>query len=145
MLSQSIAAIAVAAALSASAAAAQQTSSARPDEPITLTGCVSSTRAGSGEFTFTDPASGGKYRLTGKSVRKFAGQMVEIVGGGRGKRLSVRGGLWPSPNIAGQVGAIDPATASIARQPGGAASGAAEPTLPEFNVVRVRGVDGSCR
>jgi hypothetical protein len=52
--------------------------------------------------------------------------------------------LWPSPNVAGQAGAIDPAQASIARQPGGAASGAGM-ELPELRVVSVRGIDGSCR
>jgi hypothetical protein len=52
--------------------------------------------------------------------------------------------LWPSPNVAGQAGAIDPAQASIARQPGGAASGTGGIELPEFRVVSVRGIDGSC-
>jgi hypothetical protein len=90
-----------------------------------------------------DESGGTRYRLTGKSVRKYAGRMVRLIGGPGGKKLSIRGGLWPSPNIAG--GALDPAQASIARQPGGAASGSGGIELPEFRVTSVRGVEGSCR
>ena len=97
----------------------------------------------SGSFTFNESA-GGRYRLTGKSVRKYAGRMVRLVGGPQGKKLSIRGGLWPSPNVAAQAGAIDPAQASIARQPGGT-SGTGGFDLPEFRVVSVRGVDGACK
>jgi hypothetical protein len=71
--------------------------------------------------------------------------MVRLVGGPQGKRLSISGGLWPSPNVAAQAGAIDAAEASIARQPGGAASGTGGANLPEFRVVSVRSIDGSCR
>jgi hypothetical protein len=119
-------------------------SSRESRSPVELVGCVSDDPGASGAFTF-DESGGGKYRLTGKSVRKYAGRMVRLVGGPQGKRLSIRGGLWPSPNVAAQAGAIDPAQASIARQPGGAASGTGGVDLPEFRVVSVRGVDGSCR
>jgi hypothetical protein len=112
--------------------------------PVELVGCVSDDPGASGAFTF-DESSGGKYRLTGKSVRKYAGQMVRLIGGPQGKRLSISGGLWPSPNVAAQAGAIDPAEASIARQRGGAASGTGGVDLPEFRVVSIRGVDGACR
>jgi hypothetical protein len=112
---------------------------------VELVGCVSSDPGASGAFTL-DESGGGKYRLTGKSVRKYAGRMVRLVGGPQGKRLSIRGGLWPSPNVAAQAGAIDSAQASIARQPGGAASGTgAAGDLPEFRVASVRGMEGSCR
>jgi hypothetical protein len=130
------------------AAAAQQTAQTPPSPPapprsaVELVGCVSDDPGASGSFTL-DESGGGKYRLTGKSVRKYAGRMVRLVGGPQGKRLSIRGGLWPSPNLAGQAGAIDTAQASIARQPGGAASGASD--LPEFRVASVRRIDGSCR
>jgi hypothetical protein len=115
-------------------------------KPIELTGCVSGQPAADGAFTFTDTASGGKYRLTGKKMQKYAGQMVAVVSG-PGKKLTVGGGLWPSANAAGQAGALDPAQESIARQPGGGAqrSSAGEAELPPFNVVRVRTVDGVCR
>ena len=39
---------------------------------------------------------------------------------------------------------MDPAQASIARQRGGEAAGTGGFNLPEFRVVSVRGVDGSC-
>ena len=113
--------------------------------PVELVGCVSEDPGTSGAFTLNESA-GGTYRLTGKSVRKYAGRMVRLVGGPQGKKkLSIRGGLWPSPNVAAQAGAIDPAEASIARQPGGAAAGTGGFNLPEFRVVSVRGVDGSCQ
>lgn len=126
------------------AAAAQTPPSSPSSSRVELVGCVSNDPGASGAFTLDD-SSGGKYRLTGKSVRKYAGRMVRLIGGPQGKRLSIRGGLWPSPNVAAQAGAIDPAQASIARQPGGAASGTGGVDLPEFRVVSVRGVDGSCR
>ena len=128
----------------ASAAQTPPASSGTSRSSVELVGCVSDDPSASGAFTF-DESGGGKYRLTGKSVRKYAGRMVRLVGGPQGKRLSIRGGLWPSPNVAAQAGAIDPAQASIARQPGGAASGTGGVDLPEFRVVSVRGVDGSCR
>ena len=112
--------------------------------PSTLTGCVSDSPLPNGEFTFTDGVTGSKFRLTGKGIRQWAGQQVEIVSGPN-KKLSVKGGLYPSPNIAGQAGAIDPAQAAIARQPGGAASGTGGVDLPEFRVARVRAAGGSCR
>jgi hypothetical protein len=82
--------------------------------------------------------------LNGKGVRKYAGQRVTLVADPSRKRLRVRFGLWPSPNAAAQAGALDPAQESIARQPGGSASGA-ESKLPELKVVRMRSADGACR
>jgi hypothetical protein len=125
-------------------AAAQSPPPPSNSSRVELVGCVSDDPGASGAFTL-DESGGSKYRLTGKSVRKYAGRMVRLVGGPQGKRLSIRGGLWPSPNVAAQAGAIDSAQASIARQPGGAASGSGGVDLPEFRVVSVRGVDGSCR
>jgi hypothetical protein len=91
--------------------------------PVELVGCVSNQPGASGAFTF-DESSGSKYKLTGKSVRKYAGQMVRLVGGPQGRKLSVSGGLWPSP--------------------GGGGAGVGSINLPEFRVVSVRTVDGSC-
>jgi hypothetical protein len=110
--------------------------------PVELVGCVSDKPGASGSFTF-DESGGSKYRLTGKSVRKYAGQMVRLAGGPQGGKLSVSGGLWPSANVAGQAGAIDGAKESIGRQPGGGGSGTGA-NLPEFRVVSVRTIDGSC-
>lgn len=126
---------------------AQQTrpSSSGARTSVELTGCISGDPAASGAFTFIDATSGGKYRLTGKGIGKYAGQMVRVMGSPPGKRLSIRGGLWPSPNVAAQAGAIDPAQASIARQPGGTGAATGGNELPEFRVVSVRGVHGACR
>jgi hypothetical protein len=133
----------VSATAAAAAASAQSTSSSATERsPIELVGCVSRDPGASGSFML-DESSGARYRLTGKSVRKYAGRMVHLIGGPNSKKLAIRGGLWPSPNIAG--GALDPAQASIARQPGGAAAGAGGIELPEFRVTSVRGVEGSCR
>jgi hypothetical protein len=128
------------------AVAAQTTppSSGGSRSSVELVGCVSNDPGASGSFTL-DESSGSRYRLTGKSVRKYAGRMVRLVGGPQGRRLSIRGGLWPSPNVAAQAGAMDPAQASIARQPGGAASGTGGADLPEFRVTSVRSMEGSCR
>lgn len=111
---------------------------------MTLTGCVSP-RPASGNFTFT-AKDGTKYRLTGKNFKKYAGEEVEIVGG-EGKKLTVKGGLQPSPNAAAQAGAIDPGQAAIASQPGGTATGTGTGAieLPMFRVNRVRGLGGSCQ
>ena len=128
------------------AIAAQEPRTAPPKTPaaLELTGCISGDPGASGSFTFLDATSGGRYRLTGKSVRKYAGRMVHLVGGPQGKGLSVRGGLWPSPNVAAQAGAIDPTQAVIARVPGGTGAGTGGNELPEFRVASVRRADGSC-
>jgi len=146
-MQKSIAAACLAVLFASAVAIAQTPKSSSKDKettPSTLTGCVSESPLPSGEFTFTDGVTGSKYRLTGKGIRQWAGQQVEIVSGPN-KKLSVKGGLYPSPNIAGQAGAIDPAQAAIARQPGGAASGTGGVDLPEFRVARVRAAGGSCR
>jgi hypothetical protein len=127
-------------------AAAQQSPDSKPpakNEPIALTGCISTSPSGTGAYTFQEN-EGAKYRLSGKGVRKFAGQKVEIVGGSP-KGFTIRGGLLPSPNIAAQAGALDPAQVAIASQPGGSATAGTGTELPEFRVARVRVVDGSCR
>jgi hypothetical protein len=132
--------------LSVTVAAAQNppASSGTSRSSVELVGCVSNEPGASGSFTFAE-SGGSKYRLTGKSVRKYAGRMVRVVGGPQGKKLSINTGLWPSPNVAAQAGATDPAEASIARQPGGAASGTGTMDLPEFRVATVRAAEGACR
>jgi len=139
-----IAIAAVVSLLLASSAHAQQNAN-QTAKPVELTGCISGQPAAGGTYTLTD-AQGGKYRLTGKKMQKYAGQMVAVVGG-PSKKLSVSGGLWPSPNAAGQAGGLDPAQESIARQPGGSTrpAGPGAVPLPEFNVVRVRAVEGACK
>jgi hypothetical protein len=139
-------AAALAAIISLPAAAQQQGTASRPSDknsPIALTGCVSPAPGATGAFTFQE-TDGAKYRLSGKGMRKFAGQKVEIVGGSP-KGFTIRGGLLPSPNIAAQAGALDPAQVAIASQPGGTATAGTGVDLPEFRVARVRGLDGACQ
>lgn len=111
--------------------------------PIVLSGCVSRDSATPTSVTFSD-TGGAKYRLSGVSVKKYVGQRVELVGG-PGRRLSIRGGLVPSANVAAQAGYMDPAQAAVAGMPGGANSGTGDVVLPEFRVTRVRALDGSCQ
>ena len=128
------------------AVSAQDARTPAKDTPkkIQLNGCISRDTKMPGQFNFLDDQSGGRYRLTGKNLRKFVGQRVEIVGGPPGKGVTFRTGLWPSPNVAAQAGAMDPAQAAIARMPGGAADAPGATQLPEFHVTRLRGVEGSC-
>src|SRR6185295_1089400 len=109
-----------------------------------LNGCISPDGTRPGQFNFLDGDSGGRYHLTGKNLKKFVGQRVEIVGGPPGKGVTFKTGLWPSPNVSAQAGAIDPAKAAIARMPGGAADAPGASPLPEFHVTRLRGVEGGC-
>ena len=111
--------------------------------PLTLTGCVSRSGVTPVTFTFADASTGNKYRLSGASVRKYAGQRVVIVGGPE-RRLTIRGGLYPSPNAAAQAGNQDPVQAAIANLPGGSNSGTGSAELPTFRVTRVRAAGGSC-
>jgi hypothetical protein len=110
---------------------------------VELTGCISLAPSPSGQFGFVDGASGGMYRLSGKGIKKYAGQRVQIVGDPSSKRLRIKTGLWPSPNVAAQAGALDPAQEAIARHSGGSA-GILPDSAPELRVVRVHGVAGTC-
>ena len=114
------------------------------NKPVTLTGCVSRTEVTQGQFALADTDTGDRYRLSGTRMKKFAGKRVEIVGAPVTGRLTIKGGLYPSPNVAAQAGAIDPVKAAIAAMPGGTSSGTGDPQLPEFKVARVRAVGGSC-
>jgi hypothetical protein len=129
----------------AQAAKSSAKAEAGDSKEIRLNGCISRDTIRPGQFNFLDNDSGFKYRLTGKGLRKFVGQRVEIVGGPPGKGVTFRTGLWPSPNTAAQAGALDPAKAAVANLPGGAADGVGVSPLPEFKVVRLRGVEGACQ
>jgi hypothetical protein len=134
----------------AGAAAAQAPgSSSKPpadeSKEIRLNGCISRDATRPGQFNFRDNESGDRYRLTGKGLRKFVGHRVEIVGGPPGKGITFRTGLWPSPNVAAQAGALDPAKAAVANLPGGAADAPGVSPLPELKVIRLRGVEGACQ
>ena len=112
---------------------------------LRLNGCISRDDIRPGQFNFREDDSGDRYRLTGKNLKKFVGQKVEIVGGPPGKGVTFKTGLWPSPNTAAQAGALDPAKAAVARFPDGASDAAGVSPLPEFRVIRLRGVEGACR
>lgn len=135
-----------------SALAAQQLPAAQapkpitPAEPIKLTGCVSTKPTATGDYTFTNDADGNRYRLTGKDSRKHAGKKVELIEAPPdSKKLVVRGGLYPSPNVAGQAGDLDPVQAAIATQPGGGGALGPNSTIPEMRASRVRVLDGTCQ
>jgi hypothetical protein len=114
------------------------------DTALTLTGCISPTAGEDGNFTFTQSSNGSRYRLTGKNLKQYAGQRVEIVSAKSGG-LTIRGGLYPSANVAGQAGHIDSAQAAIASQPGVHNTGKSEGRLPEVRVSTVRAVEGICK
>jgi len=132
--------------VSASAALAQQApaDSKAKSQPtvLTLSGCVTPDPNQHNVFTLTDDKDPTIYRLTGTSVKKYAGQRVEV-SGVPAKRLTFAGGLYPTPNVAGQAGAIDPSRAAVAAQTEGG-SAAAGRTMPDFRVKSVRTVAGTC-
>ncbi|MGE5246622.1 MAG: hypothetical protein ACM3SQ_20530 [Betaproteobacteria bacterium] len=119
---------------------------ARPKKAksIELVGCVGEDDDTPHQLTITDAKSGSIYRLTGTSLRRYVGQQVEVIGAVHEPPVHVRFGLLPSPNVAAQAGAMDPAQAAVASAPGGAASGTGNVTLPELHVTRLRAARGSC-
>lgn len=119
-----------------------------PKAPITMNGCVTRDYTDSrnaSAYTFIDSVDGSRYHLKGKSVSKYSGMSVEVVGVVDTKKLKVVGGLWPSPNVAAQAGAIDPGKAAIAALPGGTTTGVGNVELPTFNVSRLSLGQGECR
>ena len=112
------------------------------DKTISLSGCVVRDEKLTDQFTLED-ANEGKYRLSGIRLQDFVGRRVQIAGGVVGsKRLTIKGGLLPNPNVAAQAGAMDPARAAVASAGGAAGPGTVE--LPEFKVRSVRPVTGGC-
>jgi hypothetical protein len=109
-----------------------------------MNGCVTRSASSAKELMFTDNTSGFQYRLSGKDVSKLLGQPLEIVGAVDTSRLKVKTGLYPSPNVAAQAGAMDPGKAHVAAL-GGGTTGSGSPDLPTFKVARVSAVQGECR
>jgi hypothetical protein len=116
--------------------------SAKSNKTVTLVGCVEKGSAPN-QFTISDDASG-KYVVTGARIGRYLGQRVEIAGLSDNARFKVKGGLWPSPNVAGQAGAMDPARAAVAAQPGGPSSATGDVDLPKVTVKSVRALDARC-
>ena len=119
-----------------------------PNAPLTLNGCMTrdyTDGKNASAYTFVDGVDGNRYRVTGKNVSKFSGMSVQVVGVLESKKVKIVGGLWPSPNVAGQAGAIDPAKAAVAAMPGGGSTGTGNVDLPTLNISRVSLGQGECR
>jgi hypothetical protein len=114
-----------------------------PPAPVALTGCVVRAENGRNQYTLRDVETGEMHRLTGLSLRGFVGQRVELLGNTPdSKRLQIKTGLLPNPNIAAQGGAIDPVQAATAAAGGSAPVGDVE--FPEFRVKSVKPLSGGC-
>ena len=118
-------------------------SATKVNKTLTLVGCVEKGNTPN-QFTLSDDESG-KYVVTGARIGRYVGLRVEIAGVSDNPRFKVKGGLWPTANVAGQAGAIDPARAAVAAQPGGPASATGEVDLPKIVVKSVRALDARCR
>jgi hypothetical protein len=105
----------------------------------TLTGCVEQNPAAKNQYTISDES--GTYRLAGKDVREFLGKRVEIAGAQ--PKLVIKGGLYPTPNVAAQAGSMDPSRAAVAAAEAGPA-GTNAALLPEFRVQSIKPVAGNC-
>src|SRR5580704_13138244 len=85
-----------------------------PPKTMSLSGCVVRSEKSSDQFELED-ATEGKYRLSGMKLQDYIGRRVQIAGGVVGsKRLIIKGGLLPDPNVAAQAGAMYPAHAAVA-------------------------------
>ena len=114
-----------------------------PSTPIAISGCVARSATADDQFTLLDNKDGSSYRLSGADMHDFVGQRVQIAGRVVGsKKLQVEFGLKPSPNVAGQAGAIDPSQAATATAGGQAPTGNVQ--LPEFRVRTVRPLGAAC-
>ena len=123
------------------AAAPQKPTADQPSRngPVTLDGCVEASQTAKNAFTLDQ--DGRTYALKGVDVREFVGKHVEVIGA-LPKRFTIVGGLYPSANVAGQAGAIDPTKAAMAAQ-SGPTSQSSRPTV-DFTVKSVRLLSGTC-
>ncbi len=139
----------LAAALLLAQAPAQPAPKQDPNAPRTMNGCVTRDYTDSknaSAYTFIDNADGSRYRMNGKGLSKYSGMSVRVVGKVDTRKLKVQGGLWPSPNVAAQAGAIDPGQAAVAALPRSAATaGVGNVDLPVLNVTRLSLGEGECR
>jgi hypothetical protein len=132
------------------AVVATQTIATRPTAPekntpplMTMTGCVSRDATASGSNLFSETRPGATDRPSGFDLRKDADQRGQIVVGTGSRRVTIRGGLVPSPNVAAQAGALDPGKAAIGGPPS-APGGMGTAPLPEFRAEREHVIAGSC-
>jgi hypothetical protein len=106
------------------------TSPPQPAKSIVVTGCVAADQITPDQFTMRDAKSGVTYRLHGVKIVAYENRRVRIVGG-----------LYPTPNIAAQAGAIEPAQAATATTGPGILGSSRSLDL---GVTSVRPVKGSC-
>jgi hypothetical protein len=106
---------------------------------LTLNGCVSPSAATSGQWVLSDSQGRGMYRLSGTDAHEYVGRRVQV-SGVPSRRLRIAGGLYPSPNVAAQAGAIDSTQAAMAAVSGGPGTTA----LPQLRVKSVQIVAGPC-
>jgi hypothetical protein len=109
---------------------------------VSLTGCVERGNTPT-QLTIDDPLNG-RYEVSGSDIKKYLGRRVQVAGTAGSTRFRIKGGLWPSPNVAAQAGVIDPGRAAVAAQPGGPASGTGTVDLPTFKVKSIRTLDEAC-
>jgi len=141
--------VVAAAVLLAQAQPSQPAEKKDPNAPVTMSGCVErdyTDAKNASAYTFVNSADASRYRLAGKSVSKYSGMSVQVVGVVDTKKLKVAGGLWPSPNVAAQAGVFDPSgSAAVAALPGGPTTGVGNVELPILNVTRLSLGQGECR
>jgi hypothetical protein len=131
--------IVFAASLLVTSLASAQEPAAKKPTTLTLSGCVQKSEVSPNQFTLADGNE--IYRLRGMDVREFLGRRVQVVGG-TPRRLKIVGGLKPSPNVAGQAGAMDPGRAAIAAHDNATINGTG--TEIELRVRSIKALDGSC-
>ena len=143
-MTQTAVSILSAALLAAAAPAlAQQSEPKSPPQSnvVTLNGCVINDPAQHNVYTLTEQNDPTVYRLTGTDVKKYVGKRVEV-SGVMSKRPVIVGGLYPTPNVAAQAGAIDPGKAAVEQMIAG--SNPAGRAALDFRVKSVRPVPGAC-
>ena len=130
-------------AASASLAAQDKPKKTAPaSKTLTVSGCVAED-ASSKNLTIED-ANTGSYRLTGLNVRDYIGQKVELAGAVyQSKKLVIKGGLLPSPNLAAQAGAVD--QTEVANETHGGSAPTGDVQLPEFRVKSIRPIGSGCK
>ena len=142
-MSSSLLSLLVAAVVATQTTATRPTATEKnPPAAITVTDCISRTPATPGSHTLSEARTGATDRHSGFDWRKGADQRGQIVVGTGSRRVTIRGGLVPSANVAAQAGALDPVRAAIAGTPGPDGTGNAP--LPEFTAGREHVIGGSC-
>jgi len=112
---------------------------AKKPTTVTYSGCVAKSETATNLFTLTEGSE--VYRLSGLDVRDYVGRKVEVATA-TPRRLVIKGGLFPSANVAAQAGAMDPSKAATAATDASAAARTGQ--LPEIRVRSIKPVSGSC-